>query len=109
MFKVLYFLLSFLILLGCSQKQADLISVSGAYTFQLVKEGEGIVYVKGKAFPNPEKLPWINDLNWNMDSSEGKVADETDLKKVLTKNGWYGGKLKNIISTRIKRFTENLK
>ena len=54
---------------------------------KLIHQGEGIVYVKGKSFPKPEKLPWINDLNWNMDSAAGSIADETDLKKVY-KSGY---------------------
>ena len=47
---------------------------------------------------------------FNTKDENGKtiqIRTYEDLKKVLTKNGWYGGKLKNIISTRIKRFTEN--
>jgi len=41
MYKVLYFLISFLMLLGCSNSQEKFTSITGAYTFQLVKEGEG--------------------------------------------------------------------
>ncbi|MCB1146945.1 MAG: FecR domain-containing protein [Leptospiraceae bacterium] len=47
----------------------------------IIDEGEGIVFTPQSKIPSPEKLPWIANLNWNMDSGKGNVEDSTFLKK----------------------------
>jgi hypothetical protein len=45
----------------------------------LVAEGEGINILGGTRATDPRFYPWTRDLNWNMDPTEGDVADDTDL------------------------------
>lgn len=53
----------------------------------ILNEGEGIVVIPGKDVPKGEKLPWIKKFNWNMDTANGSVDDDTSLKEAY-KSGY---------------------